>query len=65
MDWLYLLAILFFRAERRTRVEFGQLHVDLELRTVTRDGQAIHLTPTACWACCSPTPGACSRIGNC
>ena len=36
----------FFRAECSTRVEFGQLHVDLVLRTVTRDGQAIHLTPT-------------------
>ena len=36
----------FFRAECSTRVEFCQLHVDLLLRTVTRDGQAIHLTPT-------------------
>lgn len=29
-----------------SQIEFGQLQVDLVLRTVTRDGQAIHLTPT-------------------
>jgi two-component system, OmpR family, KDP operon response regulator KdpE len=27
-------------------VEFGNLRVDLTLRAVTRDGQAVHLTPT-------------------
>jgi two-component system KDP operon response regulator KdpE len=33
-------------ASGSSEVEFGHLHVDLGLRTVTRDGEPVHLTPT-------------------